>query len=150
MMMKMRFAITIHTHILNTICSQYKGISKSVLKFRTFIFLVKEITIILLKLGFIKFSGHHLSTQSVSECRRKQSVGEPRRPEFAYGQHVGFVVDKAALGQVFSEHFGFPFQSFHRFLHYHNHPGLTQWPLSGRSVEWTLIPPPTMQIKKNQ
>jgi hypothetical protein len=22
----------------------------------------------------------------------------PRRPEFAYGQHVGFVVDKAALG----------------------------------------------------
>jgi hypothetical protein len=27
----------------------------------------------------------------------------PRRPGFAYGQHVGFVVDKAALGQVFSE-----------------------------------------------
>jgi hypothetical protein len=25
-----------------------------------------------------------------------------RRPGFAYGQHVGFVVDKAALGQVFS------------------------------------------------
>jgi hypothetical protein len=43
-----------------------------------------------------------------------------------YGQHVGFVVDKAALGQVFSENFGFPCQSFHRFLHYHNHPGLTQ------------------------
>jgi hypothetical protein len=39
-----------------------------------------------------------------------------------------FVVDKAALGQVFSEYvyFGFPCQSFHRFLHYHNHPGLTQ------------------------
>jgi hypothetical protein len=28
----------------------------------------------------------------------------PRRPGFAYGQHVGFVVDKAALGQVFSEY----------------------------------------------
>jgi hypothetical protein len=45
---------------------------------------------------------------------------------------VGFVVDKAALGQFFSEYFGFPCQSFHRFLHYHNHPGLTQeankWP----------------------
>jgi hypothetical protein len=45
---------------------------------------------------------------------------------------VGFVVDKAALGQVFSEYFGFPCQLFHRFLHYHNHPGLTQeaikWP----------------------
>jgi hypothetical protein len=50
----------------------------------------------------------------------------PLRPGFAYGQHVGFVVDKAALEQVFSEYFGFPCQSFHRFLHYHNHPGLTQ------------------------
>jgi hypothetical protein len=57
---------------------------------------------------------------------------------------VGFVVDKAALGQVFSEYFGFHCQSFHRSLHYHNHPGL----ISDRSVEWTLIPPPTMQIKK--
>jgi hypothetical protein len=50
----------------------------------------------------------------------------PRRPGFAYGQHLGFVVDKAALMQVFSEYFGYPCQSFHRFLHYHNHPGLTQ------------------------
>jgi hypothetical protein len=39
----------------------------------------------------------------------------------------GFMVDKAALGQVFSEYFGFPFQaSFHQFLHHHNHPGLTK------------------------
>jgi hypothetical protein len=45
------------------------------------------------------------------------------RPGLAYGQHVGFVVDKAALGQVFSEYFSFPCQTFHRFLHYHNHPG---------------------------
>jgi hypothetical protein len=50
----------------------------------------------------------------------------PRRSGFAYGQHVGFGVDKEAMGQVFSEYFGFPCQSFHRFLHYHNHPGLTQ------------------------
>jgi hypothetical protein len=61
---------------------------------------------------------------------------------------VGFVVDKAALGQVFSEYFGFPCQSFHRFFHYHNHPGGHNMPLSGRSVEWTLIPPPTMQKVK--
>jgi hypothetical protein len=27
---------------------------------------------------------------------------------------MGFVVDKVALGQVFSEYFGFPCQSFHR------------------------------------
>jgi hypothetical protein len=31
---------------------------------------------------------------------------------------VGFVVDKVALGQVFSEYFGFPCQStFYQFLH---------------------------------
>jgi hypothetical protein len=40
---------------------------------------------------------------------------------------MGFVVDKAALGQVFSEYFGFPCQSsFHQFLHHHNHQGLAQ------------------------
>jgi hypothetical protein len=37
---------------------------------------------------------------------------------------VGFVVDKAALEQFFSEYVGFPCQSFHQFLHHHNHPGL--------------------------
>jgi hypothetical protein len=31
-----------------------------------------------------------------------------------------------ALGQVFSEYVGFPCQSFHQFLHHHNHPGLAQ------------------------
>jgi hypothetical protein len=40
---------------------------------------------------------------------------------------VGFVVDKLALGQVFSEYFGFPCQSsFHQILHDHNHPGQVQ------------------------
>jgi hypothetical protein len=35
-----------------------------------------------------------------------------------YSGHVGFVLDKVALGQVFSEYFGFPCQfSFHRLLH---------------------------------
>jgi hypothetical protein len=35
---------------------------------------------------------------------------------------MGFVVDKVALGQVFSEYFGFPCQfSFHRLLHTHHH-----------------------------
>jgi hypothetical protein len=37
-----------------------------------------------------------------------------------------FVVDKAALGQVFFEYFGFPCQLFHQFLHHHNHLGLEQ------------------------
>jgi hypothetical protein len=40
--------------------------------------------------------------------------------------HVGFVVDKVALGRVFSEYFGFPCQLFHQFLNHHNHPGLAQ------------------------
>jgi hypothetical protein len=36
---------------------------------------------------------------------------------------VGFVVDKVAMGQVFSGYFGFPCQfSFHRLLHIHHHP----------------------------
>jgi hypothetical protein len=35
---------------------------------------------------------------------------------------VGFVVDKVALGQVFSEYFGCARQfSFHRLLHIHHH-----------------------------
>jgi hypothetical protein len=51
----------------------------------------------------------------------------PRRAGFTSGQHVGFVVDKAALGQVFSEYFGFPCQSFHQFLHHHNHPELEKY-----------------------
>jgi hypothetical protein len=36
---------------------------------------------------------------------------------------VGFVVDKVASGQVFSEYFSFPCQnrSFHQLLHPHNH-----------------------------
>jgi hypothetical protein len=56
-------------------------------------------------------------------------------------------VDKAALGQVFSEYFGFPCQSTDFSIiiitrGWHNRP------LSGRIVEWTLIPHPPMQIKK--
>jgi hypothetical protein len=40
---------------------------------------------------------------------------------------MGFVVDKAALGQVFSEYFGFPCQSlFNQFLRHHNHQMLAK------------------------
>jgi hypothetical protein len=47
----------------------------------------------------------------------------PRRPEFEpRSSHVGFVVDKVALGQVFSEYFGFPcqFAFRHRLLLTHH------------------------------
>jgi hypothetical protein len=40
---------------------------------------------------------------------------------------VGFVENKLALGQAFSEYFGFPCQSsFHQILYQHNHPGQAQ------------------------
>jgi hypothetical protein len=65
--------------------------------------------------------------RAVTLLKRLVAGFPPRRPGFASGQHVGFVVDKAAMGQVFSEYFIFPCQSsFHQFLHYHNHPGLAQ------------------------
>jgi hypothetical protein len=42
----------------------------------------------------------------------------------ARSDHVGFVVDKAALGQVFPEYYGSSRQSFHRLLHrgWYNRP----------------------------
>jgi hypothetical protein len=70
----------------------------------------------------------------------------PGRPGFAYGQHVGFVVDKAALGHpstsVSPANHSTDFSIIIITRGWHNRP------LSGCSVEWTLIPPPTMQIKK--
>jgi hypothetical protein len=42
-------------------------------------------------------------------------------------EHMGFVVDKAAQGQVFFKYFGFPCQSsFDLLLYHHNHPVLAQ------------------------
>jgi hypothetical protein len=47
----------------------------------------------------------------------------PWWPGFKPGStHVGFVVDKVALGQVLSEYLGFPCQSsFHQILHNHHY-----------------------------
>jgi hypothetical protein len=40
---------------------------------------------------------------------------------------MGFVVDKVALGQIFSEYFGFSCQSsVYQILHHHNHSGQVQ------------------------
>jgi hypothetical protein len=53
-----------------------------------------------------------------------QVAGFPqRRPRFATGSgQPRTVLDKVVLGQVFSEYFGFPYQSsFHHILHLHNH-----------------------------
>jgi hypothetical protein len=61
---------------------------------------------------------------------------------------VGFGVDKAALEQVFSQHFAFPCQStFHQLLRNHHHLtiiyhlSLVQEASSGRSTKWTQSHP---------
>jgi hypothetical protein len=57
-----------------------------------------------------------------------------RRPLFASGQHVGFVMGKAALRQVFSEYFGFPW--------YHSTIITRVWhnrTISGRIAEWIQL-----------
>jgi hypothetical protein len=60
--------------------------------------------------------------QAVPYLRWLVAGSPPRRPGFEPGSaHVGFGVDKVALGQVFPEYLGFPCQfSFHRLLHTHH------------------------------
>jgi hypothetical protein len=63
---------------------------------------------------------------AASSSRRKNKPhlsNIKRRPGFEPGSgHVGFVVDKVVLGQVFSEYFGFPCQSsVHQLLHNRTH-----------------------------
>jgi hypothetical protein len=74
----------------------------------------------------------------------------PQRPRFDPGSgQVTFVVDKVALGQVFSEYFSFPCQSsFHQLLHNHPHlsPGAStigqKWP------QYKGLSPSPLAIKK--
>jgi hypothetical protein len=62
---------------------------------------------------------------------------------------VGFVVDKVASGQVFSEYFGFPCHSFHQILHPHNHPGQVQYASKWPTYQFGLHPP-LCKLKKNK
>jgi hypothetical protein len=67
-----------------------------------------------------------LRSKSVTKCRAMAQAVSRRLPITALGfdprsDHVGFVVDKVALGKVFSEYFGFPCQ-----FSFHTHPGLLQ------------------------
>jgi hypothetical protein len=63
---------------------------------------------------------------------------------------VGFVVDKAALGQVFSEYFGFLANHSTNFSNIIITRGWHNRPISGRSAEWTQLDstPPLYQFKK--
>jgi hypothetical protein len=63
---------------------------------------------------------------------------------------VGFVVDKVALGQVFSEYFGFRCKFLFRYLSTITityHLGLVQKASSGRSAKRLSLTP--LEIKKN-
>jgi hypothetical protein len=51
-------------------------------------------------------------------------------------EHVGFMVDRAALGQVFSEYFGFLSTNFSIIIITR---GWQNRPISGRSAEWTQL-----------
>jgi hypothetical protein len=52
---------------------------------------------------------------------------------------VGFVVDKTALGQVFSEYFGFPANHSTNFSIIIITRGWHNRPMGGRSAEWTQL-----------
>jgi hypothetical protein len=89
------------------------------------------------KISFIDNTSHSYDLQHCGGMRRMDTrcvtlsaVGRaiaqagfpPRRPGFEpRSDRVGFAVDKVALGQVFSEYFGFSCQlSFNRLLHLHH------------------------------
>jgi hypothetical protein len=67
---------------------------------------------------------------------------------------VGFVVDKVALGQVFSEYLGFPCQfSFHQLLHIHHHylsSGASSRPISGWHTKWDSVSPHPKKRKEKE
>jgi hypothetical protein len=70
-----------------------------------------------------KLIWYTLSKEDLPYPRRLVAGFPMRRSGFEpRSGHVGFVVDKVALGQVFSKYFSFPCQfSFHRLLHTHHH-----------------------------
>jgi hypothetical protein len=69
-------------------------------------------------------------------------------------EHVGFMVDKVVLGQVFSEYFGSP--ANHHSTNFFNIIITRGWhsrPIGGRSAEWTQLdstppPPPLFELKE--
>jgi hypothetical protein len=90
----------------------------------------------------------------VTELRWLLANFSPRRPEFdPRSGHMGSVVDKVAVEQIFSEYFGFPCQfSFQRLLHNHHHhhhlsSGAGTIGQIVADAEWTHYTPP--QEKKS-
>jgi hypothetical protein len=62
---------------------------------------------------------------------------------------VGFVVDKMALGQVFSKYFGFPCQSsFNQLLHNHPHLSSGAGTIGQKWPQYKGLSPTPLAIKK--
>jgi hypothetical protein len=62
---------------------------------------------------------------------------------------VGFVVNKVALGQVFSEYFGFPCQSsFHQLLHNHPHLSSGAGTIGQKWPQYKGLSPTPLAIKR--
>jgi hypothetical protein len=70
---------------------------------------------------FSSYAANDVIVRAIAlEVSRRLPTAEARLR--ARSDYVRFVVDRVALGQVFSEYFGFPCQfSFHQLLHTHNH-----------------------------
>jgi hypothetical protein len=70
--------------------------------------------------------------------------------------HVGFVVDKVALGYRFLRvlRFPLPLSPFHQFLHHHNRPGQVQyanwWPTSRVDAVGLHPAPPLFKFKNKE
>jgi hypothetical protein len=63
---------------------------------------------------------------------------------------VGFVVDKVALGQVFSEYFGFPCKSsFHQLLHNHPHLSSGADTIGQKCPQYKGLSPTPLAIKNS-
>jgi hypothetical protein len=92
----------------------------------------------------LKLSQSLTPSRAVPQLRRRRPGFDPR------SGHMGFVVDEVALGQVFSEYFGFPCQfSFHRLLHTHHlssGAGTIRQILANVASRLNLTPP--QEIKK--
>jgi hypothetical protein len=74
----------------------------------------------------------------------------PRRSGFDPGSgQLGFVVDKVAVGQVFSEFVGFPYQSScHQWLHNHPHLSSGAGTIGQKWPQYKGLNPTPLAIKK--
>jgi hypothetical protein len=72
--------------------------------------------------GAITYISSSIEGRAIAQAVSRRLPTTAARVEPRSG-HMGFVVDKVALGQIFSQYFRFPCQfSFHQFLHTHHLP----------------------------